>query len=71
MLADDTYRRVELVFHPDKVILKMESPETGFSTEEVSCMFRRFNQSVDEENIADAGWKIGFSTKYLTDFFLL
>ncbi len=69
VLADDMHRRVELVFYSDKVQLKAESPETGFSTEEVSCVFRRLDQSVDEKVVAESGWKIAFNTKYLMDFF--
>lgn len=71
VLADNTHRRVEMVFHPDKVTLKTESPETGFSTEDVSCTFRRLDQSSGEENVTDDGWKIAFNAKYLADFFSL
>lgn len=70
VMADDTHRRVELIFYADKVILKTESPETGNSVEEVACTFQKLEQSAgseasDEEN----GWKIAFNTKYLMDFF--
>ena len=70
VLADDTHRRVELVFHPDKVLLKAESPETGNSIEEVSCAFQKLEQTTGEQNTAsDDGWKIAFNFRYLTDFF--
>ena len=44
VLADGMHRRVEMAFYPDKVQLRAESPETGFSTEEVACTFRRLDQ---------------------------
>lgn len=67
VLADGMHRRVEMAFYPDKVQLKSESPETGFSTEEVSCVFRRLDQSVEKETEL----KIAFNTRYLMDFFLI
>lgn len=66
VMADDKNRRVEFEFHPDKVILKTESPETGNSTEEVGCTFQKLE---DAANDAEGGLKIAFNTKYLTDFF--
>jgi len=73
VMADDSHRRVEFVFHYDKVLLKTESPESGSSAEEVSCTFQKFsgsefqNETVDH-SIED-GWKIAFNAKYLNDFF--
>lgn len=72
VMADDSHRRVEFVFHYDKVLLKTESPESGSSTEEVSCAFRSLEQSANRENVKDSlesSWKIAFNAKYLTDFF--
>ena len=70
VMADDTHRRVELVFYPGKVILKTESPETGSSVEEVACTFRRLEQSASSQASSEEdGWKIAFNTKYLMDFF--
>jgi DNA polymerase-3 subunit beta len=70
VMADDTHRRVELVFYSDKVILKTESHETGNSVEEVACTFQRFEQSASGQSGSEGdGWKIAFNTKYLMDFF--
>jgi DNA polymerase III subunit beta len=70
VMADDTHRRVELVFHSGKVILKTESHETGNSVEEVACTFQRFEQSASGQSGSEGdGWKIAFNTKYLMDFF--
>lgn len=71
VMADDSHRRVEFVFHPNRVSLETKSPETGSSNEEVSCMFQKLKQSSDGENAESpqAGWKIAFNTKYLSDFF--
>lgn len=71
VMADDSHRRVECVFYPDRVSLETKSPETGSSTEEVSCTFQRFGQSSDGENgeNVEAGWKIAFNAKYLSEFF--
>jgi DNA polymerase III subunit beta len=70
VMADDTHRRVELVFHAGKVILKTESPETGSSVEEVACKFQKLGQpaTIQADGEEDA-WKIAFNTKYLMDFF--
>lgn len=70
VLADDMHRRVEMIFYPNKVQLKSESPETGFSTEEVACTFRLLEQ-LDSVKESSEGWKIAFNTKYLADFFSL
>ncbi len=74
VMADDKNRRVEFTFHPDKVILKTESPETGSSIEEVNCTFQRFGDAANESSQTSGDgsreeWKIAFNTKYLTDFF--
>ena len=70
VMADDVHRRVDLVFSQDKVVLKTESPEAGFSTEEVQCVFRELRQSADASGGEEAeDLKIAFNTKYLTDFF--
>lgn len=70
VMADDTHRRVELVFHSDKVILKTESHETGNSVEEVGCAFQMLEQMASNRTIEEAGgWKIAFNTRYLMDFF--
>ena len=70
VMADDTHRRVELVFYAGKVILKTESFETGNSVEEVACAFQRLGQSAGRQTDAEEdGWKIAFNTKYLMDFF--
>lgn len=73
VMADDTHRRVELVFHSDKVLIKAESPETGSSTEEVGCTFQTIDQTASEksEQAENVGWKIAFNTKYLADFFAI
>lgn len=69
VLADDANRRIELVFYTDKVQLKAESPETGYSTEEVSCAFQMLEQSESGQNLNADGWKVAFNSKYLMDFF--
>ena len=69
VLADGLYRRIEMTFYPNKVQLRAESPETGFSTEEVACTFRRLDQ-LSGGKVADGDvWKIAFNAKYLNDFF--
>lgn len=68
VLADGMHRRVEMVFYPNKVQLKSESPEAGFSTEEVACSFRRLNQSENDIR-SDDGWRIAFNARYLSDVF--
>ena len=70
VMADDTHRRVELVFYAGKVILKTESHETGNSVEEVACTFQRLeNTAGGLTNAEEDGWKIAFNAKYLMDFF--
>ncbi len=69
VLADGMHRRIEMIFYPGKVQLKAESPETGFSTEEVACTFRHLDQSENEKSNNEDGWKIAFNAKYLADFF--
>jgi DNA polymerase-3 subunit beta len=50
VMSDDTHRRVELVFHPNKVLIKAESFETGSSTEEVGCTFQMLEQATSESS---------------------
>lgn len=71
VMADDTHRRIELAFYPDKVLIKAESPETGSSTEEVACTFQKIEQNSNAKSgdLNTDGWKIAFNTKYLADFF--
>jgi DNA polymerase-3 subunit beta len=70
VMADDTHRRVDLVFYSDKVLLKSEPPETGNSVEEVGCTFQILQPQASEQTSNDEkGWKIAFNTKYLMDFF--
>jgi DNA polymerase-3 subunit beta len=69
VMADDSHRRIDLVFYPSKLILKSDSAEAGSSTEEVNCAFQRLGESYNTEG--DDGWKIAFNTKYLTEFLAL
>ena len=73
VLADDTHRRVEFVFYPNKILLKSESPDAGSSTEEVGCGFHLIGDETSRnESIANGsneGWQIAFNTRYLIDFF--
>lgn len=69
VLADDMHKRIEMTFYADKVLLRSESSEAGFSTEEVACTFRRLGQSASGESIDEKGWKVAFNAKYLADFF--
>jgi DNA polymerase-3 subunit beta len=70
VMADDTHRRVELIFHSDRVVLKTESHETGNSVEEVGCTFQKLEQDAIVRNgNGEDGWKIAFNMKYLMDFF--
>ena len=69
VLADGMHRKVGMAFYSDKVQLKSESPETGFSTEEVACTFQSLEQSENAVRNNENGWKIAFNAKYLTDFF--
>lgn len=69
VMADDTHRRVDLVFYSDKVLLKSESPETGNSVEEVGCTFQILPAKANGQIISNEGWKIAFNAKYLMDFF--
>ena len=73
VMADDTHRRVELAFYPDKVLIKAESFETGSSIEEVGCAFQIIEQAASEKagNANNECWKIAFNTKYLADFFAI
>ena len=69
VMADDTHRRIEFTFHADKVSLQSESPETGYSIEELSCTFQRLTEAVEkQQSVDDDGWKIAFNTKYIADF---
>ena len=67
VMADDTHRRIEFTFYPDKVSLKSESPETGHSVEELNCTFQKLMDSAENEPSGE-GWKIAFNTKYIADF---
>ena len=67
VMADDTHRRIEFTFYPDKVSLLSESPETGHSIEELNCTFQKLKQATESEQ-TDDGWKIAFNTKYIADF---
>lgn len=71
VMADDSHRRVEFAFYPGRVSLETKPPETGSSTEEVSCTFQKLGQSTSEETVEnlETGWKIAFNTKYLSEFF--
>ena len=70
VMADDSRRRVELVFHSGKAILKTESFETGNSVEEVACTFQRLKQPASGQmNSEEGGWKVAFNTEYLVDSF--
>lgn len=72
-MADDSNRWVEFAFFHDGVLLETNSPETGSSSEEVSCTFQKPEQSSDVESAKniEVGWKIVFNTEYLSDFFLI
>ncbi len=69
VMADDSHRRIEFVFYPNKLILKSESAETGNSMEEINCTFQSLGESVGSEE--KNGWKIAFNTKYLMEFLAL
>lgn len=69
VMADDSHRRIEFYFYPNKLVLKSESAETGSSTEEINCTFQKLGDSVVSEG--DDGWKIAFNTKYLMEFLAL
>jgi DNA polymerase III subunit beta len=69
VMADDSHRRIEFVFHPNKLVLKSESAETGSSTEEINCTFQKLGDSLASES--NEGWKIAFNTKYLMEFLSL
>lgn len=71
VMADDSHRRIEFVFLQNKLTLKSESAETGFSTEEINCMFQRLNKQENEPIEVADGWKIAFNTKYLMEFLAL
>ena len=73
VMADDSNRRVELVFSRDRVLLETKSPETGSSAEEVFCEFQQAGQSSGGENAEGIGmeWKVAFNAKYLNDFFTI
>ena len=60
-----------MIFYPSKVQFKSESPEAGFSTEEIACAFRYLEQSENVDGKTADGWKIAFNAKYLADFFLI
>jgi hypothetical protein len=52
------------------VQLKAESPETGYSSEDMSCTFQLFEKPADAQSSGNTeGWKVAFNSKYLMDFF--
>lgn len=67
IMADDSHRRIEFAFYPDRVSLKSESPETGHSIEELSCAFQSLKETAENGSHGD-NWKIAFNAKYITDF---
>lgn len=71
VMADDAHRRVDFVFTNNKLLLKSESAETGFSAEEISCTFQGLGSNKNNADEFKDGWKIAFNTKYLMDFLAL
>jgi DNA polymerase-3 subunit beta len=71
VMADDSHRRIEFVFHPNKLVLKSESAETGSSTEEINCTFQGLNKPEGAAVAPSEGWPIAFNTKYLMEFLAL
>lgn len=67
IMADDSHRRIEFAFYPDRVSLKSKSPETGHSIEELSCAFQSLKETAENGSNGD-NWKIAFNAKYITDF---
>lgn len=72
VMAEDSHRRIEFVFYPDRVLLKSESPETGSFSEEIGCTFQTINKETNAVNLNERevapGWKIAFNTRYLMNF---
>jgi len=71
VMADDAHRRIDFVFTNNKLLLKSESAETGFSAEEISCTFQKLGNAENNTDEFKDGWKIAFNTKYLMDFLAL
>jgi DNA polymerase-3 subunit beta len=71
VMADDSHRRIEFAFFPNKLVLKSESAETGSSTEEINCTFQGLNKAEGAAVVPAEGWRIAFNTKYLMDFLAL
>jgi DNA polymerase-3 subunit beta len=71
VMADDSHRRIEFDFYPNKLVLKSESAETGSSTEEINCTFQGLNKPEGATVVPAEGWRIAFNTKYLMEFLAL
>lgn len=71
VMADDAHRRIDFIFTQNKLQLKSESLETGFSAEEINCTFQRISNAENNTDEMEVGWKIAFNTKYLMDFLAL
>lgn len=71
VMADDSHRRIEFAFFPNKLVLKSESAETGSSTEEINCTFQGLNKQEGAAVVPAEGWRIAFNTRYLMDFLTL
>lgn len=71
VMADDSHRRIEFDFYPNKLVLKSESAETGSSTEEINCTFQGLNKPEGATVVPAGGWRIAFNTKYLMEFLAL
>lgn len=71
VMADDSHRRIEFAFFPNKLVLKSESAETGSSTEEINCTFQGLNKAEGGAVVSAEGWRIAFNTKYLMEFLAL
>lgn len=71
VMADDAHRRIDFIFTQNKLQLKSESLETGFSAEEINCTFQRISNAENNTYEMEEDWKIAFNTKYLMDFLAL
>lgn len=71
VMAEDSHRRVDFIFTNNKLLLKSEAAETGFSAEEISCIFQKLGNVGDRVEEIEEGWKIAFNTKYLMEFLAL
>ena len=70
-MALDAHRWIDFVFSQNKLLLKSESAETGFSKEEINCAFQKLGNAERSTDEIKDGWKIAFNTKYLADFLAL